>query len=688
MGKVLSAVPTEKWIRLRPLLSSPDRSEKVFLDCAAGLARIQRRPSSDKRGSGVSDVLEATAASVRTAVAQDRAVLNAAVRVVCDLARQRWRVRVRNGGVEVCPPVELRTDPKAEKERIRQQELVKRDEQLDQPAVRRFVRDLERPRLHRNRPVSIFSLMRDGRELAAGLANARQLAGRRRTEALRATIDPYLEFVTEDARCEFTGLRLQDIWRYFRHTWSNQYTSTPGRTMVFLVRDRAAPMHPVIGISAIGSPVVQIRERDTWIGWHPTAFMEHASESPSAQLGVWLRRVVTTAIEEIYIDDLVAEDILSISELRNPVADTLARLHEYGREQRRLHHRYARAQEHKANGASRRPGGAEADWVVKAQTHLFRSKRALALAELLLARLTINQHLGSYPTSAEVASLIADREGKKAVLKILRKAKADRVGIAMADITVCGAVPPYNAILGGKLVAMLSASPEVVKAYQLRYATAESEIASAVAARPIVRPAQLVFLGTTSLYGVGSSQYNRVRVPAERIGGRSGDDIRYVELGKSEAFGTSQYSSDTVGALVDLVQHSKNGQRVNSIFGEGVSPKLRKVREGLDLLGFPSEHLLRHGRRRIVYGVTLVRNMREVLLGMDNSPDYLFSRWGAEATSAISDWWCERWLSRRIEQDLVLEDAAANTLVRPVRHGARVNLPREPADEFSVNEWQ
>jgi hypothetical protein len=35
----------------------------------------------------------------------------------------------------------------------------------------------------------------------------------------------------------------------------------------------------------------------------------------------------------------------------------------------------------------------------------------------------------------------------------------------MADITVCGAVQPYNAVLGGKLVAMLSASPEVVQAY-------------------------------------------------------------------------------------------------------------------------------------------------------------------------------------------------------------------------------
>jgi hypothetical protein len=162
-----------------------------------------------------------------------------------------------------------------------------------------------------------------------------------------------------------------------------------------------------------------------------------------------------------------------------------------------------------------------------------------------------------------------------------------------------------------------------------------------------------------------------------------GQEIRYVELGRSESFGTSQYSAATVSALVELVQQSNGGQRVNSIFGEGVSPKLRKVREGLDVLRFPAEHLLRHGRRRIVYGVSVVHNTREFLLGMDDDPFYVFSLWGAEATAAIADWWRERWLSRRIEQERVLDEVAAHTLVRPVRHGARVELP-EAGDQMML----
>src|SRR5690606_18761207 len=136
----------------------------------------------------------------------------------------------------------------------------------------------------------------------------------------------------------------------------------------------------------------------------------------------------------------------------------------------------------------------------------------------------------------------------------------------------------------------------------------------------IVRASKLVLLGTTSLYGVGSSQYNRIKIPAVRLGGNAGDVIRYAELGRSEAFGTSQYSEETVHALVELVQQS-DAQRVNSIFGEGVSPKLPKVRQALDLLNLPSRMLLRHHRPRIVYAVSLIKNLDDYLIGAAKRPE-------------------------------------------------------------------
>ena len=662
------------WLVLSPPFLEHDDARIVFREHATRLAGclLTDKDDSDRVPGALSEAL------ARSSTTGRRTVLRAALCVLTDLACQRWSIRVvDDGAVEVKRPDGDRMDPCREKARIRAQELVRRDEQLRQPATRKFIKAMERHSVHNNRFVSIFSLIRDGRELANSLRGARALPMDQRVDALQLVIDPYLQFVDDAEACPHTGLRLQDIWRYFRHTWTNQYTSTPGRSMAFLVRDRAREFHPVVGIGSLGSSIVQIRERDAWIGWAPEPFMEFASEAPSAELGVWLTKTVDTALDELFLDDFIEEQLTTLAELRAPTAGVVARLLAYGVDQRELHHRLARSQDLKQSPKQHNKNGStEQHWRDRAQTSLYRSKRALALAGMLQSRMVLREFFGHSPTVDDVRDLFRSSDGRRIVKKVLRKAKANRVGIAMADITVCGAVHPYKSILGGKLVSMFASSPEVIRAYQEKYAEQESEIASSMAGRPIIRPAKLVLLGTTSLYGVGSSQYNRLRMPAEELGGRVGDQLEYVELGKSESYGTSHFSTQTVDALVSLVQQSSNGQRVNSIFGEGASPKLRKIREGLDALNLPTDALLRHGRSRIVYGVPLVRNLREFLLGMDDEPEYLFELEDPnKGTETIARWWSRRWLSKRIIRDQVLAQVEEHTLVRPVRHGARVMLP-------------
>jgi hypothetical protein len=663
------------WTELGPPLRSK-ASRDAFSAYARSLARVQKDRESEE---AVDEVRGSFIESVRSSGDSDGQILLAAGLVLSDLATQGWQIRLRSGHVEVRPPTQVSDDRVAEKVRIRRQELIKRDAQLRQPAVQKFLGSMEQTRIFNGRFTSIFSLMRDGRELAEGLRKAREHNNNGWAGALASVVDPYLEFAASDeARCSYTGLRLTDIWRYFRHTWTNQYTSVPGRSMMFLVRDRATAFHPIIGIGALSSPVMQIRERDTWIGWHPDTFLAHIKASPTAGLARLLIELVDTAIAEIYVDDLLEDGVLAARDLADPSDAVIGRLLKESTEQRRLHYRYVRSRDHK--GA--RPKLAESEyWVARARTQLFRSKRALALASYLRARAILKEAFGRRPTAAKLAALALTGQGSDAIRKIVKKAKADRVGIAVADITVCGAVPPYNPILSGKLVAVLAASPEVVLEYRRRYSNAESEIASSMAGRAIVRTPTLVLLGTTSLYGGGSSQYNRIKIPCDRLGGSPEEAIRYEELGHSETFGTSQYSEETVDALVDIVQQSANGQRVNSIFGEGASPKLRKIRQGLDLLGLPSNLLLRHHRRRVVYAVRLVRNLREYLLGIEPDPRYLVPiENGRAATACIAGWWRERWLRRRIDSDDVLTEVARHTLVRPIRHGARVLVPA-PADQ-------
>ena len=141
---------------------------------------------------------------------------------------------------------------------------------------------MEMPSEFKGHFVSVLSLMRDGGELATRLreVQARALDDPR---LLRSVIDPYVEIVAPGLQCAQTGLQLSDIWRYFRHTWSNQYTTTPGRTMALLVRDRAAPYHPIIGIGALASSIVHPRS-----SWSNASMASRSRPGPAALLVPWI----------------------------------------------------------------------------------------------------------------------------------------------------------------------------------------------------------------------------------------------------------------------------------------------------------------------------------------------------------------------------------------------------------------
>lgn len=228
------------------------------------------------------------------------------------------------------------------------------------------------------------------------------------------------------------------------------------------------------------------------------------------------------------------------------------------------------------------------------------------------------------------------------------------------------------------------ASPEVQAAYAARYDAAPSLIASSMAGRPIVRGGQLCLLTTSSLFHVASAQYNRLSAPAEALGGASGRSLHYEELGLTRGFGSSQFSGETAQALEELCGQHHDGQRVNRIFGEGTNPTMRMVREGLDLLGLPSDLLLQHGSPRRVYGVSLVSNLGDALLGVAAPEPLLPERAPAEATAGIARWWRDRWLDGRAASEQVLARVEAHRLDWPVRHGARVELP--PVEEERLAE--
>ena len=588
----------------------------------------------------------------------DQPRLAAAAHTVIDLVEQGWTVRVDKDGPLFSSP-QVHDDRTLEKARIRRQEHLRRDAQLRQQSVRRFIDSMERSHQHGGRLVSIFNLMRDGRELAAALEadpNAMD------------TIQPYVQIADRSSICELTGFNLHDIWRYFRHTWSNAYSSVPGRSMPILIRDSATEHHTVIGLAAISSPVVQIAERDNWMQWDTKQFVAMVEADPTDKVARWLAHRIKTQLSEIYVDDLLRDGILQPNDLQVPTRDVVARLRTDAERHRAKHHRGSLIRDVRKIEAE--------NWVDRAETHLVRAKRSALLAETLEIRALLGVFLGPMPTAEGLRRALADSKAKTQIGRLVRRARGERVGTVIADLTVCGAIAPYSALAAGKLVGALAVSPTVLAAYRAKYSR-PSEIASAMAGRPITREARLAFVGTTSLYGTGSSQYNRLFWPASVMGGSDDAQMGFYELGRSRSFGTSHFSDATVEALVRLSEQSGGLVRVNSLFGEGVSPRLRKVRLGLAALGWPTNELLKHGRERILYGVPLVENIRNFALGIDQEPVYLLDPEPRDTGASVAQWWFERWARKRAIQEHVKETMRQHSLVRPVRHGARVPLPSD-----------
>lgn len=572
--------------------------------------------------------------------------LNVAASLLRDLIHIGWELNVDAHWIYVRPP---KTAGLAErKESIRKQLLFGRNDQLAEESNRRFLFSLERPTKYAStKPVT--DLVADGRRLAEQLERVLAAPQESRTELLKQICQPYLQLVS-DERDQYTNIRLIDIWRYFRHSWATRYRSSPGRNLFYLVRDAAQPNHPVIGIAALGNTVMQLTPRDRALGWTLDGLLEILDRGTltDAETLAAFRHRLEEDYQQIYLDDLPVDKRIdhSVDE------DTLSRLAVIEEDANK--DREDALKSDNDGGASKRPEDLSPERLLKlTKTPLYRSKRARATREILRAYRSLALWTGT------IRDLAASEEGSWAIGVVIKQLKKRFSATSMMEITVCGAVPPYNHLLGGKLVCLMMMSPKVVQDYRDRYNDVVSIIASQMAGRPIIKEPHLAFLGTTSLYTDYSAQYNRVRLPAKTVAGQS-LQIEYRCLGRTEGFGSPNLSAETERGLAFLAEASKSYRNVNFVFGEGQSPKLRQLREGFAALGLNQSNLLQHGAPRIIYGVSLVGNLERVLLGVDDPPRYAIDPELDKAETEIADYWISRWLTSRLNHAPALE-AVANS---------------------------
>lgn len=603
--------------------------------------------------------------------------------LVLDLVAQGWNLLVRGEEVYATQPNTTDQSKHVSKQIVRNSHLIGRNAQLKEKSVHDFVKGMERRRLTKAGWFSIYSLMRDGEELADKLRKLNEIVDEdERIKELSKNVKPYLQFFTPDEKCEMTGLRLGDIWRYFRHTWVNEYKSVPGRSIMVLIRDAAAPNHPIMGIAALGSSVVQHKLRDEWIGWQQENLINSIAHNPTKELSAWLLDSLERLIDAIYVTDLIEEGIISAENLSNPSNEIVSLLKSESD---------IAIKEHRKEPQRTKHNGQKSDnirddfWEKESRTFLYRSKRCKQLSKLLNIRRMFLKQGFTKKQILNLHEIFNDSKIKSLASQLVRMIKAEHVGVHMMDITVCGAVAPYNHLLGGKLACMLLCSSEMTKYYNERYSMQTSIIASGMKGKPVVRKPNLVLLCTTSLYGVGSSQYNRVKIPLRELGIDSQQSLVYKDLGHSYGFGTYHFSRTTTKLGSDLNARKKEGRLVNSIFGEGVNPLMRKIRESINFIGLESENLLLHGNQRVTYGIKLADNFRNILLGIEQKPEYLLPQKNVKTMSEkIAAFWIKRWLAPRSQRPDVLADVGTHTLSYPITHGATVHLPVVPDEKLET----
>jgi len=291
-------------------------------------------------------------------------------------------------------------------------------------------------------------------------------------DLLKSRISPIIEV------CE--KQKQHDLFRILRYYWSSPYSEYVGRRMRLIIRDNSLPNKPVIGIAALGSPIIHIPERDEWIGWD----------------------------KEIRTKNL----------------------------------------------------------------------------------------------------------------------------IYTMDAYVVGALPPYNYLLGGKLISYILASRNVRQLFREKYRDKVTLIEGRTACK-------LAGIFTTSLYGK-SSQYNRMKFK---------DELLYKPIGETKGYGTLHLSEETVRTMQEYLKSEK--VLITNRFGDGPSWTMRVIRHAGDLLGFDSDVLLQHSFKRNIYFVSLAKNYKEFLNGNTKKIKY-----NDYSLREITDFWKERWLSKRIERPEVVKN--------------------------------
>lgn len=204
--------------------------------------------------------------------------------------------------------------------------------------------------------------------------------------------------------------------------------------------------------------------------------------------------------------------------------------------------------------------------------------------------------------------------------------------VNVMDAYVLGALPPYNALLGGKLIACLLRSRDIYDDFSKAYGDTTGVISQEE------KNARLLVITTSSSMG-RSSVYNRLKLNGTQY---------FKSIGYTGGWGHFHIPDQLFIELRDYLRDIDHTYADQHQFGQGPNWRLRTTRAALSALGFKDD-LLRHGIQREVFICQLAMNATTILQTGKGKPD-LTSLLSAKDIAALA---VDRWMiprSRRMPE--------------------------------------
>lgn len=194
---------------------------------------------------------------------------------------------------------------------------------------------------------------------------------------------------------------------------------------------------------------------------------------------------------------------------------------------------------------------------------------------------------------------------------------------------ILGAIPPYNILLGGKLVSLACISEDVRRIFTKKYARKKSSVLR------IVRKPYLVLITTTTAFGKS--------IMLDRL--HSNGHYYWRFIGYTTGYAPIIFDSNIYELAKKVLSKNKDPELKKYKFGQGPNYRLRIMRKALKYVGLSGD-IMNIGVKRGVYVAEMAENAREFLRQEVKVPKFYKNR----TLKDLTEYFKERWLIPRMDK--------------------------------------